>query len=59
MLWATSSVIVQFVADDIGYNQPFVFTFIGSGIITTLVPSYLGLSLLGLTQNPPLWDEPG
>lgn len=59
LLWASGSVIVQFVADDIGYNRPFVFTYIGSGIISCLVPSYLGLSLLGLVQNPPLREGSG
>eukprot|EP00903_Cladosiphon_okamuranus_P019969 g18350.t1 len=54
LLWASSSIIVQIVADNIGYNQPFVFTYIGSSVISCLVPSYLGLSLLGLVRNPPL-----
>eukprot|EP00752_Nemacystus_decipiens_P009315 g8324.t1 len=59
LLWASGSIIVQFVADDIGYNRPFVFTYIGSGVISGLVPSYLVLSLLGLARNPPLREEGG
>lgn len=59
MLWASGSIITQFVANDVGYNQPFVFTFFGSGVISFLVPSYLGLSLLGLAQNPPLRERSG
>ena len=59
LLWASGSVILQFVADDIGYNRPFIFTYIGSGVITGLVPSYLGLALLGLVQNPPLREGSG
>ncbi|CAM9419899.1 unnamed protein product [Pylaiella littoralis] len=57
VLWAAGSIIVQFVADDIGYNQPFVFAYIGSGVMTLFVPSYLGLSLLGLAHNPPFREE--
>ncbi len=59
LLWAAGSVIVQYVADDIGYNQPFVFTFIGSGVMTLFVPSYLVSSLLGLAHNPPIREESG
>eukprot|EP00903_Cladosiphon_okamuranus_P019971 g18350.t3 len=59
LLWASSSIIVQIVADNIGYNQPFVFTYIGSSVISCLVPSYLGLSLLGLVRNPPLREGSG
>lgn len=59
LLWATGSIIVQFVAKDIGYNQPFVFTYIGSGVMTLFVPSFLGLSLLGLAHNPPIRDRSG
>ncbi|CAM9482215.1 unnamed protein product [Ectocarpus sp. 12 AP-2014] len=59
VLWAAGSIIVQFIADDIGYNQPFVFTYICSAVMTFFVPSYLGLAFVGLAHNPPFRDRAG
>lgn len=59
MLWAFASILVQHIADDIGFDQPFVFTYIGSGVMSTCVPAYLACASLGLVKNPPLRDETG
>lgn len=58
-LWAGGSVLLQHISRDIGYNQPFVFTYVASCAISMCLPTYLGMSLLGLVYNPPLRDKTG
>lgn len=58
-LWALGSIMVQYIADDIGYNQPFIFTYIGSCALSSCLPIYLACSWAGLAPNPPFRSEEG
>lgn len=51
--------MAQHVANDIGYNEPFVFSYIASGALSTCLPIYFFSSLLGLVPKPPLREKKG
>lgn len=59
LFWMAGNVLIQHVALDIGYNEPFVVTYMGSCAVSMLLPVYFGMSRLGLVYNPPWRDETG
>lgn len=57
VFWATSSVLVQRIADDMDYDQPVVITYIGACLLSCFIPIHVILVLLGWTRNPSLLDQ--
>jgi solute carrier family 35, member F5 len=57
VIWAASSVVVQWVfTDSGGFDSPLALTYICTSMFTVYLPGYALLARLRLVQNPPLID---
>mmetsp|Transcript_8367 Transcript_8367/g.16064 ORF Transcript_8367/g.16064 Transcript_8367/m.16064 type:complete len:551 (+) Transcript_8367:99-1751(+) len=57
-LWAGSSVLTQFIYDNLHFDEPFVLTYLGTSLFAIYLPSWWLLSYLGWVDNPPLRFAP-
>jgi solute carrier family 35, member F5 len=51
-LWAGSSVMIQYIYDNLNYEEPFVLTYIGTSLFFVYIPGWFVMSWLGLVKNP-------
>uniref|UniRef100_A0A7S2GQ05 EamA domain-containing protein n=1 Tax=Octactis speculum TaxID=3111310 RepID=A0A7S2GQ05_9STRA len=54
VIWAGASVLVQYIYEELDYEQPFVLTYICNSLFAIYIPGYLAISLFGCVKNPPL-----
>jgi len=51
-LWAGSSVLIQYIYDNLDYEEPFVLTYIGTSLFFIYIPGWFILTWLGQVKNP-------
>lgn len=56
--WAGSSVLTQFIFDNLSFNEPFVLTYIGTSLFMIFIPGWLTLSFFKCVDNPPYRRDP-
>ncbi|KAG5183777.1 hypothetical protein JKP88DRAFT_316285 [Tribonema minus] len=56
LIWAGSSVVVQYVYDDSGFDSPMALTYICNAMFAMYLPAYFCAVACGCVRNPPLRD---
>jgi solute carrier family 35 protein F5 len=56
--WAGSSVLTQYIFDNLSFNEPFVLTYIGTSLFMIFLPGWLALSQFKCVNNPPFRRDP-
>lgn len=57
LVWSASSVVVQYLYQDLNFNSPFLLTYIVSSLFIIYIPIRLSMEALGLTNKIP-WRNP-
>lgn len=54
VIWAGSSVLIQYIYDDLDFNSPFMVTYLATTLLGLYIPLWQLWILLGFITNPPL-----
>ena len=54
VIWAGSSVLIQYIYDDLDFNSPFMVTYLATTLLGLYIPLWQLWIILGFIKNPPL-----